>query len=423
MNMSLWNKAADDITLADVENFLRQRNREGLRLDYKADWPDDLAKLVAAFANTNGGLIILGVAADKKTNQPYWPSAPAGVGLLRSDPGIEERITSTCRDGIHPPILPSVSPVFQNPHAPGHALVVIRVDASPEAPHATEGGRRVYERTGSLGKPYDFSRIDRIEHLLNRRRRVEQDREASIQRALDRAASQLVGRRLHYIQPMGPFGPDDDAAYWMRVPLRWVSAIPYYPWADLCTVEECYLKHQTFPRLLQVQRAPEGSFGVHQGPSDKPQQHPRSNLTRKGHVMVVEAASEAAARYLMEAGTPRRTPSDFWLDFDRSGQFLRSTLECVVSFYRGLQELPGHILLSIGLQDARHYRMFREPRGEEVNTGIVRGERFPDESFRADIMVHAADVLDAPDRAAADLLDHLGYGFSLPPIPRPGQGG
>jgi hypothetical protein len=62
---------------------------EGARLDYKGiAFPKDLSKTIAAFANTLGGLIILGVDADKKTNTPIWPPV-AGMPM---EAGLSERV-------------------------------------------------------------------------------------------------------------------------------------------------------------------------------------------------------------------------------------------------------------------------------------------------------------------------------------------
>jgi predicted HTH transcriptional regulator len=153
--MSLWYKTVDSITFADIEAFCLLKLPEGLRLDYKLDIPNDLEKLVAAFANTLGGLIVLGVKANKTNNEPDWP--PRG---MTNAIGIEERITAICRDNIYPPVRPEISPIIDNPDGSGTVLAIIRVIESPESPHAVKGF--VYERVGSQGRPYHFSQIDRI---------------------------------------------------------------------------------------------------------------------------------------------------------------------------------------------------------------------------------------------------------------------
>jgi hypothetical protein len=415
--MSLWNKPVEAITFEDIDAFLRQRHKEGPRLDYKADLPKELAKLVAAFANTNGGTIVLGVAADTKTNEPVWPSAPGSPGL-KSEAGIEERIVAICQDNMHPPLVPQVSRVINNPHLPGHVLVVVRVDESPEAPHSVNGGRHIYERTGSQGKPYDFAHIDRIAHLLRRRQRIEGEREAIIERAIDRASHQLVGRQVHYIQPPGLFGPGTDGGYWMLVPLRWASVIPFYPWRDLCRAEDCFGRHQFWPHFPRVQRAPGGSYAI-MGPAlGSEKGRGRSALTTKGHVFAIEWASEAENHYResQEPGQAHRAPSDFWLSFDMTSRFLLQVLRGAAGFYGSGMDLPGHLLVSMGFLDVRHYRMHRERcEGESRD---FRGERFPDATFRVDVPTHVADFLMAPNAVASDFLDHLACGFDLPAPPR-----
>jgi predicted HTH transcriptional regulator len=100
--MSLWTKRMSDVQFADVDEFCRAGYREGPQLDYKQTIPNDLAKTVAALANTKGGLLLLGVEASTTTNQPSWPCTGMPV-----DKGLSERITQICRDGIYPPVLPA----------------------------------------------------------------------------------------------------------------------------------------------------------------------------------------------------------------------------------------------------------------------------------------------------------------------------
>ena len=188
--MSLWSKPVDAITFDDINIFCEQQQSEGPRLDYKLDIPNDFEKVVAAFANTLGGLIVLGVEADKTTNKPVWPPTR---GMPKKH-GIEERITAICRDRIYPPLRPQISSIIDNPHAAEIALAVLRVEESPEAPHAVNG--YIYERTGSQGTPYTLSHIERIAHLLARRGRIEEQR------------VELVSTELKREPPTGRHTPD-----------------------------------------------------------------------------------------------------------------------------------------------------------------------------------------------------------------------
>ena len=57
----MFGVSIDKIELADVEAFCRTGVREGFILDFKLDFPSRLEKAVAAFANTYGGMILIGV--------------------------------------------------------------------------------------------------------------------------------------------------------------------------------------------------------------------------------------------------------------------------------------------------------------------------------------------------------------------------
>jgi hypothetical protein len=96
-----------DVTLADVRAFLNldeaedTRPPEGERLDYKADWIDDLGKWVAGFANTYGALIFLGVAGGKGKADGSRPVSANGVprkGELKTR--IVGHIESTHIEGV-----------------------------------------------------------------------------------------------------------------------------------------------------------------------------------------------------------------------------------------------------------------------------------------------------------------------------------
>ncbi len=122
--MSLWQKPAAEISFADVDVFLSTKLPEGHRLDYKLQFPNDLAKTIAAFANTLGGTIMLGVDSDKGTNEPVWPPV-AGM----STPGVADRVVQIATEAIYPPVRVSVA-VVANERLAGHQIAVIRVDES-----------------------------------------------------------------------------------------------------------------------------------------------------------------------------------------------------------------------------------------------------------------------------------------------------
>src|SRR5687768_3362182 len=103
--MSLWTKPIADITFDDIDAFCKTMQPEGARLDYKGiSFPSDLAKTLAAFANTLGGLVLLGVDADKTTNQPIWPA----IAGMPTQPGLQERAYQIAQEAIYPPVRAAV---------------------------------------------------------------------------------------------------------------------------------------------------------------------------------------------------------------------------------------------------------------------------------------------------------------------------
>jgi hypothetical protein len=211
--MSLWRKPLDSINFQDIDEFCAAQHPEGLQLDYKRDIPADLAKTVAAFANTRGGLIVLGVAANTTDNKPLLP-----IEGMPAAKGISERILQICRDGIYPPVLPEISEIIRLPNDASTVFVVVRIDESREAPHSIQNGKKVYVRTGEAAKPIDLADIDRIEHLLKRRRVPSKFRKKLIARSIERLEQRDPGRR------------------W---PTYWCCVVPEFPRDQLFPLRKC----------------------------------------------------------------------------------------------------------------------------------------------------------------------------------------
>lgn len=178
----MFNRLLDDITFKELAAFC-QKWPEGVRLDYKRE-AANTPKIVSSLANTMGGLWIIGVVTDKKTNLPLpFPEGVPGISLC---PGIEEQIIQSCLQGIYPPILPHIK-VLAIPDAPDKAVVVVKVSESVEAPHAIENSERVYVRTSSISDVIKLAEVERIEYLLARRKEPARKREELIKTAFDRA--------------------------------------------------------------------------------------------------------------------------------------------------------------------------------------------------------------------------------------------
>jgi ATP-dependent DNA helicase RecG len=125
---------------------------EGKTLDFKRDLssPEGVLKTIAAFANTSGGVIVLGVENGTKKVK--------GVRDVLTE---EERLASLIADSISPKLVPSIEVM---PWRRTHMLVV-EIYPSPNRPHylnrlgPAEG---VFVRVGSTNRRADSSLIEEM---------------------------------------------------------------------------------------------------------------------------------------------------------------------------------------------------------------------------------------------------------------------
>ena len=125
--------------VADIRSFCTQFN-EGIRVEYKSTFDDNvrraLAKVVSSFANSLGGVLVIGVnAVDGVPQNPIEGFAPPAEELPLT-------VENLCIQGINPPVFPKTTVV--NSDVAGRIFLVIEVDESWEAPHAIENTKKVY---------------------------------------------------------------------------------------------------------------------------------------------------------------------------------------------------------------------------------------------------------------------------------------
>ncbi len=175
--MSIFTKPINDIFFQDVISFCEQGIGEGINLDYKRDFPSTgLEKTISAFANTFGGVIVIGVEdEDSKPKPPF-------EGIEHKDK-LEERVWNIIVDNIYPPVFPEIRVC---PPSNYKTFVTIRVPQSNETPHALYNNTQVYIRTGNRNKPEDLATVEQIEWLRNRRKKSEELRGTLYRRAEER---------------------------------------------------------------------------------------------------------------------------------------------------------------------------------------------------------------------------------------------
>lgn len=163
MAVSFFEKPLEELDERDLLSLMSEGVEEGILLDYKSDWIDNkkLAKAVASFANTHGGHLIIGMAADKDRN------APQSLPGIAMEEGIKEKVGAICRSRISPaPVFRmKLIPLSDNPE---RAVLIIEVPESPQPPHYVNGV--IYVRNGESSGPLETLRnFFLIEKLYEKR--------------------------------------------------------------------------------------------------------------------------------------------------------------------------------------------------------------------------------------------------------------
>ena len=202
----MFTKSAADITFSDIEEFCREFG-EGVRVEYKQEI-QHVPKIVSSFANTLGGIFIIGVQANDE-NKVIFPIQ--GIPMRG---GIREQILQSALTGIYPAVIPEVEicPV------PGsdNVVVIVRVNENVQAPHAIQNSTRVYIRTGSITQPYELAEIEQIEYMLKRR----EDSQQVTRQILDRTEERI------------------ESLFETNEPNLTAIARPVFPYRPLISLEE-----------------------------------------------------------------------------------------------------------------------------------------------------------------------------------------
>ncbi|MFM0405284.1 AlbA family DNA-binding domain-containing protein [Paraburkholderia dipogonis] len=176
------------VTEEDIENLVDHGVRESRTLDYKRDWPADrdsrlaVAQDVCAFANTVGGDLVFGVD-DEKTGIAA-KIAPIHVENIDKE---LLALTSFLRDSLEPRVTGGLI-THAVPIAAGGHVIILRVAASPSAPHRATKDNHFYARTSVGKEPMD---IQGIRHAFAAGRTLAQDIRTFCDEALTRIENRL----------------------------------------------------------------------------------------------------------------------------------------------------------------------------------------------------------------------------------------
>lgn len=201
----LFPKPISELTSADVENFCA-RYQEGLRVEYKSTFDTNvrskIARVVSSFANSYGGVLVIGVNAQNGIPQPPFE----GIEFTDREPRLT--VENICRDRIFPEVL-----IYQQlvpSRVQGKAFLLIQVNESPKAPHAIENSTQVYVRTGDSANPTELADMQLLEHQILRRRDVLQRWETFFSESQSLAGTVGVGISTPHLEMrVGPLYPTD----------------------------------------------------------------------------------------------------------------------------------------------------------------------------------------------------------------------
>lgn len=184
------NKRLGNIKLEDIQELKDIKCPEGAWIDYKekVEHVDKIAKLVSAFANGQGGTVIIGVKEKK---------LPNGAGIIVEMPGIEdagsleERIKGSCLNNVTPPVVPEFLPIKLPKLNPGDnqkELLLVRSSESQVAPHQFSDGAiyvRFWDRA-HYEKDVLPATLKEITWLLDKRTKAAEHKLKLIERAQHR---------------------------------------------------------------------------------------------------------------------------------------------------------------------------------------------------------------------------------------------
>jgi hypothetical protein len=198
--MSIFAKPLSQVVAADLEELMQEQAVENLRLEFKLEVPDkdEMLKKLSAFANTFGGLMVIGARASSKDGRITELS---GVDKIS---GFKQKVVDWCFKGASPPLDVDVSDPIPTPSGNGKFIYVVKLGESDVAPHFLNGRNGVWVRTNEFSGRFEQKLADEIElrHLFDRRRLILDRREALIRRArkryqalADKTNTDLAGNR------------------------------------------------------------------------------------------------------------------------------------------------------------------------------------------------------------------------------------
>lgn len=160
--MNMLKKPVSEISFNEVVEFCNEAHGEGVQIDYKKDFPSNgFAKHFAAFSNTRGGIIIIGVEEDRKSGIPVsW------TGVVKDAKQIEK--IHQAASNVEP--IPSYE-VHATDEVDGKCFVLIRINEGDKTPYYVQNDFNIWVRTGNISNPIGIASPDGLELLFGKEKR------------------------------------------------------------------------------------------------------------------------------------------------------------------------------------------------------------------------------------------------------------
>jgi len=159
-----FGKELAHVERADLDLLINEKVAEGWFVEYKSIFvsPKDIGHSIASFANTDGGWYIIGVKANRDTNEAEEIS---GFDIA-AEQKPKDKISNIVRDHVHPkPYFDSKLIEIGN----GKGVLIVRIDRGSETPYVTTDGR-IYHRVGEQSSPVVMADRYLLEKLFDRSR-------------------------------------------------------------------------------------------------------------------------------------------------------------------------------------------------------------------------------------------------------------
>jgi hypothetical protein len=172
--MKILNTPIRDLTYQDVVEFCQEKHVEGIQVDYKLAFPQKgLARQFAAFSNTRGGIIIVGVEEDPRTGLPtQWEGIDTEGKLI-------DRVHQFAAN-VEP--IPDYDVCFTDERN-GKAFLLIRIFEGGGTPYYEQNNSNIWVRTGNITNPVDIASPEALSLLFGKKEQANLARTTFIQRA------------------------------------------------------------------------------------------------------------------------------------------------------------------------------------------------------------------------------------------------